>query len=66
MIPEPSNEKEVLDINEIVNRYRGMWVAMKVLERDKNHQPTKGVVIYADPDRYRLRMQVINENELCI
>lgn len=57
---------EELDIPEIFKKYKDKWVAIKVTKRDKNLQPTRGAVLADDMDRYRLRMKVIREREVCI
>lgn len=39
---------------------------MTVTKRDKNLQPTEGVVVAEDIDRYRLRQKVGKYEDLCI
>jgi len=55
-----------LEIPEIFQKYKDKWVAITVTQRDKNLQPTKGRVLADDMDRYRLRLKVIREREVCI
>jgi len=57
---------EELTIREIYRKYKGMWVAVVVTQRDANGQPLKGKVVAHDIDRYRLRQQTTNYRELCI
>ena len=55
-----------LEVSEILKQYKDKWVAIRVTKRDKNLQPTKGVVLAEDMDRYRIRQKVIREREVCI
>jgi len=57
---------EELELKEIFTKFKDRWVAILVTKRDKNWQPTAGKVIADDMDRYRLRMKVIREREVCI
>ena len=57
---------EELDIQEIFTKYKDKWVAIKVTGRDKNLQPTRGIVLADEMDRYRLRQRIIREKEACI
>ena len=53
-------------ISEIVKKYNDRWVAIIVTERDENLQPMKGSVVANDVDRYRLRSNLTNYNDVCI
>ena len=53
-------------LEEIKNEHRNLWVAIVVTKRDENGQPLAGRVIADDADRYRLRDQIIMQNDICI
>lgn len=53
-------------MDEIVRRYGGRYVAVEVVTRDSNGQPSSGRVVLAHFDKYRLRDATYDKNELCI
>lgn len=53
-------------IEDVIKKYRGEWVATKVVERDEAGQPLKISVISHDIDGYRLREKIKGEKEVCI
>lgn len=55
-----------LSLEEISVKYSGRWVAITVTERDKNLQPTRGIVVAEDVDRYRLRGLITKYSDICI
>ena len=42
-------ELEVLTIDEMIDRYYGEWILMRVLEHDEDHWPWKGHVVLHAP-----------------
>jgi hypothetical protein len=57
---------EELTLDQIFQKYKGQWVAMTVTKRDKNLQPIAGKVVFAHMDRYRLRQEIAQLNDVCI
>ena len=64
---ESSGEKaQDLSLEEIATGYSGRWVAITVTKRDGNLQPTRGVVVANDVDRYKLRANITKYTDICI
>jgi hypothetical protein len=63
---ESRPQVEELTVEQIFQKYKGQWVAMTVTERDENLQPTAGKVIFSNLDRYRLRQEIAQMNDVCI
>lgn len=55
-----------LSLEEIANGYSGRWVALTVTKRDENFQPTRGIVVAHDIDRYKLRASITKYTDICI
>ncbi|MDG6999998.1 MAG: hypothetical protein JRN15_12885 [Nitrososphaerota archaeon] len=55
-----------LSLEEIAAGYSGRWVAMTVTKRDDNLQPTRGIVVAHDVDRYKLRTNITKYTDICI
>lgn len=55
-----------LSIEEVKQRYKDEWVAVRVTERDVAGQPSKVKVVSHNPSRYKLMDTVIEEKEICI
>lgn len=53
-------------MKQIFEQYKDMWVAMLVTKRDENLQPVAGKVVAEDVDRYRLRVNIVKYNDICI
>ena len=62
---DPAKQKEDLSLDEIMKNYAGRWVAITVTDRDENLQPTRGIVVADEVDRYRLRTQVLKYTDIC-
>jgi hypothetical protein len=62
--PEIDNER--LSLGEIISKYSGKYVAIEVLTRDKDGQPTHGRVLQVHFDKYRLKDSVQNLRDVCI
>jgi hypothetical protein len=58
--------EELLTIDEVTEKYSGLWVAVRVVERGEAGQPSKVKVISVSPDRYKLRDDMIQEVDICI
>ncbi len=56
----------VLTMKEIREKYKERWVAMTVMQRDENLQPTAGTIVADDLDRYRLRSKLTSYTDICI
>jgi len=59
-------QQQELSLLEIYKKYSGRWVALIVTQRDKNLQPIKGQVVADDVDRYRLRQNIAQYDDICI
>ena len=59
-------ENPELTLKEIFEQHKDMWVAMLVTKRDENMQPTAGKVVAEDVDRYRLRVNIVKYDDICI
>lgn len=55
-----------LSLEEIASGYFGRWVAITVTKRDENLQPTRGIVVAHDVDRYKLRTSITKYSDICI
>lgn len=64
--PRDPEEGKELSLPEIFEGYKDKWVAITVMERDKNFQPTRGRVVSYDSDRYRLRQKLLRYDDICI
>jgi hypothetical protein len=53
-------------IEEIMEKLKGLWVAVKVVERDKAGQPLTGEVIASNLVRSQLLDEVYAEKDICI
>ncbi len=54
-----SEAGEELNINEVAEKYPGKWVAVKVLEREKQSgQPLKVEVLISDSDIFSIRNKI--------
>lgn len=53
-------------MEEIIEAYRGRYVAIAVTERDANGQPVRGRVLESYFDKYKLRDLVRGEKDVCI
>ena len=60
---EISAEMSIAQIND---EYRDRWVAVLVTKRDENYQPIAGKVVASEVDRYRLRLQIVKYDDICI
>lgn len=58
--------RESMLIDEIKKKYEGSWVAVKVTERDEAGQPLRGIVVYEDTSRHRLRDRIPEGEDVCI
>lgn len=58
-------ETQETSIDEISERHKGDWVAVRVTERDEAGQPLKAIVVAHNKDRNRLRDE-IPPGEVCI
>jgi hypothetical protein len=65
-LAQTPSQLEELTVEQIFQKYKGQWVAMTVTKRDKNLQPTAGKVIFSNMDRYRLRQEIAQMNDVCI
>jgi len=63
-----SQEGEIpeLELPEIFKQFKDHWVAIQVTKRDQNEQPLAGKVIANEVDRYRLRLKIVQYNDICI
>jgi hypothetical protein len=61
-----ASPKDETPFEKIREDHPHMWVAVLVTKRDENGQPIAGKFVAEDPDRYRLRDQVIQYNDICI
>lgn len=61
-----SPPSEELTLEEIRTRHQNLWVAITVTKRDENGQPTAGLVVAEDADRYRLRDLIVRYDDVCI
>ncbi|MDG7001457.1 MAG: hypothetical protein JRN15_20360 [Nitrososphaerota archaeon] len=59
-------EPPELTLQQIFEQHKDMWVAMLVTKRDENMQPVAGKVVAEDVDRYRLRLNIVKYNDICI
>lgn len=57
---------KVMTMDEIMERYKGCWVAIKVVERDANAQPVRGEVISHHGIRSMVMKAIYNEPDVCI
>lgn len=62
----PTEKPEDLSLEEIATGYFGRWVAITVTKRDENLQPTRGIVVAHDVDRYKLRANITKYSDICI
>jgi len=62
----PKAESKELTLEQIRKEHPNLWVAIAVTKRDANGQPMAGRVLADDADRYRLRDQIILQNDVCI
>lgn len=62
----PPKDSKGVPFEQIKKEHVNRWVAVVVTKRDENGQPTEGVVVAEDFDRYRLRDQIIQYNDICI
>jgi len=62
----PSLDSKELSLDQIRKDHPRMWVAMVVTKRDDNGQPIAGKFVAEDPDRYRLRDQIVQYIDICI
>ena len=53
-------------IEDVMKKYKGEWIATRVIERDEAGQPLKVSVISHDIDGYRLNEKIKAEKEVCI
>lgn len=60
-----SEDAKYLTLGEVLEKYKGRWVAARVVERDEAGQPAK-LDIVAVGDRYRVREYVEAEDDVCI
>lgn len=49
-----------------MKRYEGLWVAVKVTERDESGQPLKGEVISKRALRSELMSEIRKEEDICV
>jgi hypothetical protein len=63
---QKEEELQELPFSEIHKQHKDMWVAVVVTKRDENLQPIAGKVVAIDPDRYRLRLNIVKYKEICI
>ncbi len=61
-----NDEAKDQSLEEIVGKYSGSWVAMTVTKRDENYQPTRGIIVAHDMDRYKLRERITKYSDICI
>ena len=61
-----SQEPPELTLSEIFEQHKEMWVAMLVTKRDENQQPIAGKIVAVDVDRYRLRLNIVKYDDVCI
>ncbi|MDG6906409.1 MAG: hypothetical protein JRN20_11555 [Nitrososphaerota archaeon] len=61
-----SQEPPELTLSEIFVQHKEMWVAMLVTKRDENQQPIAGKIVAVDVDRYRLRLNIVKYDDVCI
>jgi hypothetical protein len=68
MQPRQNGEgkQEELEIPQIFEQFKDQWVAILVTRRDKNFQPVAGRVVANEVDRYRLRLKIVEYNDVCI
>jgi hypothetical protein len=59
-------ELQELELRQIYEEYKDMWVAMIVTRRDNNFQPLGGKVVANEVDRYRLRLKIVKYDDICI
>jgi len=55
-----------LQLSEIFKQFKDQWVAIQVTRRDENQQPAAGKVVANEMDRYRLRLKIVQYNDICI
>jgi hypothetical protein len=63
---QPQQEEQELELPEIFKQFKDQWVAIVVTRRDKNFQPIAGRVVANEVDRYRLRLKIVQYNDICI
>lgn len=61
-----SPQDEELTVQAIHQRYKGMWIAFIVTKRESNKQPAAGKVVASSHDRYQLRTQIAQYDDVCI
>ena len=66
MTVSSADRKGEVSFDQIREDHPRMWVAVLVTKRDENGQPIAGKFVAEDPDRYRLRDQVVQYNDICI
>jgi hypothetical protein len=64
---ETEHQQElVLSLPDLISKFAGRYVAIEVLRRDGDGQPTHGRVIQSHFDKYKLKDLVQGEKEICI
>jgi len=53
-----------LELPEIFKKFKDHWVAIQVTKRDQNEQPLAGKVVANEVDRYRLRLKIVQYNDI--
>jgi hypothetical protein len=61
-----AEDETTLSMDEITKRYAGNYVAIEVVTRDSNGQPSSGKVVLVHFNKYRLRDEISDKGELCI
>ncbi|MFP4057768.1 MAG: hypothetical protein ACLF0G_12960 [Candidatus Brocadiia bacterium] len=55
-----------LSLPEMVRKYRGQWLAVRVTARDQAGQPVAGIVLARAPTRLEADEAVKGEQEVCL
>lgn len=55
-----------LSLAQMIRRYRGQWLAVKVTKRDDAGQPTAGIVLAHKPTQFEADDAVREEAEVCL
>ncbi len=53
-------------IESIMEKYEGLWVAVKVTERDESGQPLKGEVISKEAARSKVMDAIYKQEDICV
>ncbi len=58
--------RQVLTIEEIIEKHRGLWVVVKVVKRDRQGQPAKAEVLQYHAIRKQVADTIFGQGGFCL